>query len=67
MSEEEAVKQPTKGAGAWVNKNVPRKRLKAAFRRYRRSGGDRSLKSWALNGSGLKPLAEKWLFNKKVN
>lgn len=53
------------GTGPGINKTVPRRRLKSAYRKYRAAGGDKPLREWALNGSGMTDLARRWLSNKK--
>jgi len=55
------------GAGPGIRKTIPRKRLKAAHRKYRAAGGVKTLREWALNGSNeRRDLALQWLANKKV-
>jgi hypothetical protein len=55
----------TPGAGPGINKTIPRKRIKAAHRKYLAAGGTLPLRRWATEGP-LNGMALKWLANKKL-
>jgi hypothetical protein len=55
------------GTGPGIRKTIPRRRLKAAYKKYVAQGGTKPMKAWAMNGSGMPELAKKWLANKTRN
>lgn len=55
----------TKGAGSRVTKNVPMKRLKAAFRKAKKVDETLSMKAWAREIANNEPNVALWFKGKK--
>lgn len=57
------VNERTPGAGV-VGVGIPSKRIKNAYRWYKASGGERSLKQWLKRSQLPKEMITQWLKNK---
>lgn len=56
----------TPGAGSYIRKTIPRKRLKGAHRKYRAAGGVAPLKKWIEQGGyDRHEMGARWLRNKR--